>query len=111
MRGLGVGYVSVTGRDDKDQMLLNPTNVSSAKANYGGSFQEATPEINLRFGARLRELREKSGLSQEELAIRLLVPLSHLAEVEDGRKSASIIDLDSFAQQFKVSIAELMQGL
>ncbi len=111
MRGLGVGYVSVTGRDDKDQMLLDSTNVSSAKANYGGSFQEATPEINLRFGARLRELREKSGLSQEELAIRLLVPSSDLAEFEDGRKSASIIDLESFAQQFKVSIAELMRGL
>jgi ribosome-binding protein aMBF1 (putative translation factor) len=92
-------------------MLLDSTNVSSAKADYGGSLQEATPEINLRFGARLRELREKSGFSQEELAIRLLVPLSHLAEVEDGRKSASIIDLDSFAQQFKLSIAELVQGL
>ena len=111
MRCLGVGYVSVNGRDDKDQMLLNSTNVSSAKANYGGSFQEATPEINLRFGARLRELREKRGLSQEELAIRLLVPLSHLADVEGGQKSASIIDLESFAQQFKVSIAELMRGL
>jgi transcriptional regulator with XRE-family HTH domain len=73
--------------------------------------QEGTPEINLRFGARLRDLREKRGLSQEELAIRLLVPLSHLADVEGGRKSASIIDLESFAQQFKVSIAELVRGL
>lgn len=103
--------MSVTGRDDKDHMLLDSTNVSSAKANYGGSLQEGTPEINLRFGARLRDLREKRGLSQEELAIRLLVPLSHLADVEGGRKSASIIDLESFAQQFKVSISELMRGL
>ena len=89
--------MSVTGRDDKDHMLLDSTNVSSAKANYGGSLQEGTPEINLRFGARLRDLREKRGLSQED--------------VEGGRKSASIIDLESFAQQFKVSISELMRGL
>jgi transcriptional regulator with XRE-family HTH domain len=80
-------------------------------ANQGGSFQERTPEINLRFAARLRDLREKRGLSQEELAARLLVPLSHLADVEGGRKSASIIDLESFAQQFNISIAELLQGL
>jgi transcriptional regulator with XRE-family HTH domain len=80
-------------------------------ANQEGSFQERTPEINLRFAARLRDLREKRGLSQEELAARLLVPLSHLADVEGGRKSASIIDLESFAQQFNISIAELLQGL
>jgi transcriptional regulator with XRE-family HTH domain len=90
-------------------MLLDSTNISSA--NYEGSLQETTPEINLRFGARLRDLREKRGLSQEELAIRLLVPLSHLANIEGGRKSASIVELESFAQQFKVSIAELMRGL
>jgi transcriptional regulator with XRE-family HTH domain len=80
-------------------------------ANYGYSFEEAPPEINLRFGARLRDLREKSGLSQEELATRLLVPLSHLADVEGGRKSASITDLESFAQHFKVSLSELLRGL
>jgi transcriptional regulator with XRE-family HTH domain len=80
-------------------------------ANYGYSFVEGTPEINLRFGARLRDLRQKSGLSQEELAARLLVPLSHLADIEGGRKSASIIDLESFAQHFKVSISELLRGL
>jgi ribosome-binding protein aMBF1 (putative translation factor) len=80
-------------------------------ANQGYSFEEGTPEINLRFGARLSDLRQKSGLSQEELAARLLVPVSHLADVEGGRKSANIIDLESFAQHFKVSISELLQGL
>ena len=40
-----------------------------------------------------------------------MVPLSHLADVEGGRKSASIIDLESFARQFKLSIAELVRGL
>jgi transcriptional regulator with XRE-family HTH domain len=75
-------------------------------ANYGYSFEEGTPEVNLRFGARLRDLRQKSGLSQEEL-----VPLSYLADIEGGRKSASIIDLERFAQNFKVSISELLRGV
>jgi transcriptional regulator with XRE-family HTH domain len=80
-------------------------------ANNGYSFQESSPGINLRFGARLRDLRQNSGLSQEELAARLLVPVSHVADVEGGRKSVSIIDLESLAQQFKVSISELLRGL
>jgi hypothetical protein len=43
--------------------------------------------------------------------LRLLVPVSHLMDLEAGRKSASIIDLDSFAHQFKISIADLLLGL
>jgi ribosome-binding protein aMBF1 (putative translation factor) len=83
----------------------------SGMANQGYSFEEGTPEINMRFGARLSDLRQKSGLSQEELAARLLVPVSHVEDVEGGRRSASIIDLESFAQQFKVSLSELLRGL
>ena len=50
-------------------MLVNPsTNVSGSKADYGVPFLEGTPEINLRFGARLHNLRVQRELSQEELA-------------------------------------------
>lgn len=93
-------------------MLQNPTtNGSVSKGEYGGPLLEGTPEINLRFGVRLRNLRVQRDLSQEELAVRLLVPVSHLMDLETGLKSASIIDLDSFAQQFNLSIAELLSGL
>jgi DNA-binding transcriptional regulator YiaG len=93
-------------------MLVNTsTNVSDSKAEHGSPFLEGIPEINLRFGARLQDLRVKRKLSQGELALRLLVPVSHLMDLEAGRKSASIIDLDSFAQEFKLSIAELLMGL
>ena len=97
--------------NDKDQMLNNSTNVSGSKAEHERPFLAEPPEINLRFGARLSALRTQRELSQEELALRLLVPVSHLIDLEAGRKSASIIDLDSLAQQFKISIAELLVGL
>ena len=98
--------------NDKDQMLANnSTNVSGSNQEYERPFLGEPLEINLRFGARLSALRTQRELSQEELALRLLVPLSHLTDLEAGRKSASIIDLDSLAQQFKISIAELLVGL
>src|SRR6202165_2847700 len=72
-------FARVRAGDGKDQMLVNPsTNVSGSKADYGVPFLEGTPEINLRFGARLHNLRVQRELSQEELAFRLLVPVSHL---------------------------------
>ena len=89
----------------------NSTNVSGSNGDYERPLLAEPPEINLRFGARLVALRTQRELSQEELALRLLVPVSHLIDLEAGRKSASIIDLDSLAQQFKISIAELLVGL
>lgn len=94
------------------QMLVNPsTNVSGSKADDEGPLLDGTPEINLRFGARLHNLRVLRELSQGELAFRLRVPVSHLMDLEAGRKSASIIDLDSFAREYKLSIAELLMDL
>jgi DNA-binding transcriptional regulator YiaG len=89
----------------------NSTNVSSSKAEYERPFLAESQEINLRFGARLSALRTQRDLTQDELASRLQVSVSHLVELESGRKSASIIDLDCLARQFKLSIAELLAGL
>jgi ribosome-binding protein aMBF1 (putative translation factor) len=89
----------------------NSTNVSSSKAEYKRPFLAESQEINLRFGARLSALRTQRDLSQDEVASRLGVSVSHLVDIEAGRKSASIVDLDGLARQFKVSIAELLVGL
>jgi ribosome-binding protein aMBF1 (putative translation factor) len=89
----------------------NSTNLSSSKAEYERPLLAESQEINLRFGARLSTLRTQRNLSQDELASRLQVSVSHLVDLEAGRKSVSIIDLDSLARQFKVSIAELLVGL
>jgi ribosome-binding protein aMBF1 (putative translation factor) len=104
--------VKVWAGNDKDQMLENnSTNVSGSRAEHERLFRTGPPEINLRFGARLSALRTQKELSQEELALRLLVPVSHLMDLEAGRKSASIIDLDDLAQEFRISIADLLLGL
>jgi ribosome-binding protein aMBF1 (putative translation factor) len=89
----------------------NSTNVSGSKAECERPFLAEPQEINLRFGARLSALRTQRDLSQDELASRLRVSVSHVADIEAGRKSASIVDLDILARQFKVSIAELLAGL
>jgi len=92
-------------------MLHNPTSHASAsKTDFKGSFSEGSPEINLRFGKKLQTLREQQSLSQEELAVQLLIPMSYLSDLESGRRSASIIDLDSIANHFKLSTAELLNG-
>ena len=92
-------------------MDLNLTNLGTTKSSYGGTFHEGTSEINVRFGARVREMRQERNLGQEDFAALLLVPTNYLAEIESGQRSASIIDLAGMAHQFKVSISELLIGL
>jgi ribosome-binding protein aMBF1 (putative translation factor) len=92
-------------------MDLNPANLTTSKRSHESAFQEGRSEINLRFGARLREMRQKRNLSQEDLALLLLVPASHVSEIEGGQTSASIIELANIAQQFNISISELLLGL
>jgi DNA-binding transcriptional regulator YiaG len=92
-------------------MELGPTNLSILEGLYESTFQETSSEINARFGARVREMREMRNLSQEEFAVLLLVPFSYIAEIESGRRSASIIELAAIAQQFHISISDLLLGL
>ncbi len=99
------------GKRQRSMLENNSTNVSGSKAEYERPFLAESHEINLRFGARLSALRTQRDLSQDELASRLRVSVSHLVDIEAGRKSASIVDLDSLARQFNVSIAELLVGL
>ena len=102
-------------KDTKQQLKLDTDDaaVQSVAADLLASGEVSCKplEINLRFGARVSALRTQSELPQEELALKLGVSVSHLIDLETGRKSASIIDLDGLAQQFKMSIAELLTGL
>lgn len=84
---------------------------SNFEANCLARFIEARPEINLRFGARVEQLRSARELSELELATRMRIPLAQLVELEAGHRSASIVDLERFAQAFGISIPKLLEGL
>jgi len=43
-----------------------------------------TPEANVSFGDRLRELRKAKGLSQKELADRVKINFTYLSKIETG---------------------------
>lgn len=92
-------------------MDVNRASLPTPEGSYESAFRDGRSEINVRFGARLREMREKRNLSQEDLAVLLLIPASHVAGLEAGETSASIIDLAGIAHHFKISISELLLGL
>lgn len=62
-------------------------------------------------GRRIRALREKQGLSQEQLAARCGVHRTYVGMVERAEKSISVASLSKFAKALGTSLSSLLEGL
>jgi transcriptional regulator with XRE-family HTH domain len=56
------------------------------------------------FGQRVRELRSRSGMSQESLAHRAELTRSYITEIERGARNISILNIEKIAAALTVSI-------
>jgi transcriptional regulator with XRE-family HTH domain len=63
-------------------------------------------ELLKHVGNRIRELRQKAGESQEELAAALKVAANTISRWETATYKPSLEDLDKLARHFRVSILE-----
>ncbi|MEK4510808.1 XRE family transcriptional regulator [Paenibacillus anaericanus] len=60
-------------------------------------------------GLRVRDLRKKKGLSQEELGERAGVHFSYIGGVERAEKNISLLSLQKIASALEADIVELFQ--
>ncbi len=63
-------------------------------------------DIKLLVGKRVKELRNKLGISQEELADLAGLDRTYVTSVECGRRNISIVNIEKLAKALKVSLAE-----
>jgi transcriptional regulator with XRE-family HTH domain len=71
------------------------------------------PHANLqkRFGARVRKLRQERGWTQVDLAERLGVDRSYLAQIEGGQRNVSLAIIETIAAGFGLSLSKLFSRL
>lgn len=62
-------------------------------------------------GKRIRELRNKTGLSQEKFALRIGMDRTYFASVEAGRRNISIHNIKKIADGLGVSLSELFETI
>lgn len=60
-----------------------------------------------RLGRRIRDLRNKTGLSQEAFADRARIDRSYMSGIERGVRNISVVKVASIAKALKVPIAVL----
>lgn len=63
-------------------------------------------DIKMRVGLRVKQLRNKLGISQEELADRVGLDRTYITSVECGKRNISIINVEKLANCLNVSLAE-----
>ena len=69
------------------------------------------PRLRQIFGARIKELRVASGLSQEAFADRCGYARTYMSRIETGRANVSIDAVETLAVALRISLQELFQGL
>ncbi len=69
------------------------------------------PDETLRrkFGARVRELRKKLGLSQEELGFKSNIHRTYIGAVERGEQNVSLDNIGRIAKHLKVTLSDLFK--
>jgi transcriptional regulator with XRE-family HTH domain len=63
------------------------------------------------FGIRVRELRAKTGLSQERFADTIQVGRSHMGKIENGKTNPSLEVIVRIANGLDLSLARLFETL
>lgn len=68
-------------------------------------------DIRTRFGRKVRKLRLQRGWTQVDLAEKLGLDRSYLADVERGKRNISLLNLDVIAKGFGLSLSRLFSKL
>ncbi len=70
----------------------------------------ATGHSHLHIAAAIRMFRQKSGLSQRQLALRMAVPRTYVSKIENEKAVPTLSSLERLATALEVSMAELLRG-
>jgi transcriptional regulator with XRE-family HTH domain len=68
-------------------------------------------ELLNRLAKRIKQLRGKHKISQEDLAAQAGLSRIGMGQIEQAKKAANILTLHKIAQGFGISISELTKGI
>ena len=65
-------------------------------------------DIRKLLGLRIKKIRQKSKMSQEELSFESELHRTYISDIERGTRNVSIKNIEKIAKALKVSLKELM---
>ncbi len=68
-------------------------------------------DICVQLGRRIRSLREKQGLTQQQLADLADISRMHVSQLENGNREAGLRVLKALAESLSTTASQLLSGL
>lgn len=68
-------------------------------------------QLEIEFGGRVRQLRERAGLSAREFALMVGRSKAYIIQLENGHRNVSLDTIERIAAGLGISISELLIGL
>jgi len=68
-------------------------------------------DVKLKIGQRIKELREKSNMSQKDLAYAADLDRSYIASIENGQRNVSIVNIEKIATALNVTLKEFFDNV
>ncbi len=65
-------------------------------------------EAKKKFGQKVREVRKKKGLSQEQVALEIGMDLTSINEIENGHRNPTFLTIYKIAQALGASMSDLV---
>ena len=69
----------------------------------------ANDDVKITFGQRVRALRKRAGLSQEQLALKCGLDRTYIGGVERGERNISIVNIEKIARAIDLSPKDLFE--
>ena len=63
-------------------------------------------DVKLKIGQRIKVLREKTEMSQKDLAYAADLDRSYIASIENGQRNVSIVNIEKIANALNVTLKE-----
>lgn len=65
----------------------------------------------VKFGQHIRELRQKTGLSQEKFALMIGMDRTYFSSVESGKRNISLLNIKKIADGLEITVDKLFENL
>jgi transcriptional regulator with XRE-family HTH domain len=89
--------------EEPEPIVAEPVAPAPANGNGNGNG-------HLHIASSIRTLRQRTGLSQRQLALRMQVPRTYVSKIENDKATPTLSSLERLARALEVSVPELING-
>src|SRR5262249_39616896 len=92
--------------NEEPEMVLAEPELTTVRSNGNG--HSANPDFQV--AVAIPVLRQRTGLSQRQLALRMSVPRTYVSKIENEKATPTLSSLERLAKALEVTVPDLLNG-